>query len=60
MELVVEAVVLAIVVAVVVVMVRLSPRRRMQRTAEGLTHERVRHPHGASAPSSGTHHHPRR
>jgi len=56
MELVVEAVVLAIAVAVVVVLVRLSPRRRMQRTAEGLTHERARGLQGT--PSS--HHHHRR
>jgi hypothetical protein len=56
MELVVEAVVLAIVVAFAVVRVRLSPRRRMQRTAEGLAHERARGLQGV--PSS--HHHHRR
>jgi len=58
MELVVEAVVLAIAVAVVVVLVRLSPRRRMQRTAEGLADERARGLQGAGVPSS--HHHHRR
>ena len=56
MELVVEAVVLAIAVSVVVVLVRLSPRRRMQRTVQGLTDERARTLHGAGAPS---HHHRR-
>ncbi|NAZ81018.1 hypothetical protein GTR02_04210 [Kineococcus sp. R8] len=59
MVIVIEAVALAVVVAVVVVMVRLSPRRRMQRTAEGLTGERVRGLDRPAAPATRHHHHRR-